>query len=282
MNIGIYPFASTGNIRKNLSVILSAADEAAKRGVRLLVFHECALSGYPPIECSVDEIDPVQIQNALEEIKAKAREKDIYIAVGTVRFDQGRRFNSVLLFDNEGNDAGCYDKTSLWGWDTENFTRGEKGGVFLVDGIKVGFRICFDVRFPESFRDLYLQQVPLCFVCFSDTSDDDDRARYDLLCGHLSTRAMENVMTVVSVNSLSRYQTAPSAVFDTAGSMILEAERNREQLLVYDYQIPDITFGMRGRIAVSDYFLSRRQNSVSQTDEMSLKISDNQISDDMH
>ena len=41
MRIGLYQFAVKG---------------AAAQSVRLLVFHECALCGYPPLETAVDDI----------------------------------------------------------------------------------------------------------------------------------------------------------------------------------------------------------------------------------
>ncbi|NLM35069.1 MAG: hypothetical protein GX206_06470 [Clostridiales bacterium] len=82
------------------------------------------------------------------------------------------------------------------------------------DDIKVGFRICFEVRFPEYFRELF----------------------------------KENVMTVISVNSTSYYQTSPTAVININGNVLNEVPRNMEYLMVYEYQKPAIGFGEEGRI----------------------------------
>lgn len=84
--------------------------------------------------------------------------------------------------------------------------------------MRMGFRICFDMRFPEPFRALYVQGTDLCVVAFSDSAEQPDPARYDQICAHLMTRAVENVMTVASVNTLSRQQTAPNAVIDPSGA----------------------------------------------------------------
>lgn len=46
-----------------------------------------------------------------------------------------------------------YDKRALWGWDKDNFTPGEGGGIIEYGDIKIGIRICFEVRFPEYFRE---------------------------------------------------------------------------------------------------------------------------------
>lgn len=256
MKFAVYQFASSSCIDQNIAVIKSAICEAAKQQARLIVFHECALCGYPPIETNIDEIKEADIKAALKEISRTAAKEQIFVAVGTVRFDGNRRYNSIVLFDDNGMEVGAYDKTALWGWDSDNFDKHYNPGIFKIDGIKIGFRICFDVRFPESFRELYLNKVDLCFVSFSDTADTDNRIRYDIMKAYLMTRAAENVMTVASVNSISRYPTAPTAIFDCDGEINMEAERNREEMLLYDFEVPEITFGMKGRIVNNDDFIS--------------------------
>ena len=72
--------------------------------------------------------------------------------------------------------------------------------------------------------------------------------RYNLLKGHLQTRAVENVMTVIAVNSISQYQTAPTAFFDPSGDVICEAPKDQEELLLYDYIEPEVTFGQKGMV----------------------------------
>lgn len=55
-------------------------------------------------------------------------------------------------------------------------------------------------------------------------------------------------MNVISVNSISKYQTAPTAVIDFNGIIIDEAPRNQEYLMVYDYKSPIINFKTKGQI----------------------------------
>lgn len=248
MKIGVYPFASTGSIDENLLTIRTGIEQAAAQNVRLLVFHECALCGYPPVESDISKITPEIVENALSEIASLSQLHTMYIAVGTVRFEDTKRFNSLVLFSDSGQVVGCYDKTTLWGWDTENFEPGQQSGLFEIDGLQIGFRICFDVRFPECFRSLYQEGANLCIVAFSDTSKTADPERYEIIKSHLRTRAVENVMTVISVNSLARHVTAPTAVFDPNGRVLAEASTDHPNLLVYDYEIPETTFGMQGRI----------------------------------
>lgn len=255
MKIGVYQFSSTCDVNDNLKVIEKAIEVAAEKGVRLLVFHECALCGYPPIETEIEKIIREEIEVALSKISIYSNRYSMYVAVGTVRFDGKNRFNSIVVFDDNGKILGCYDKKALWGWDEDNFTRGANSGIFKIDDIKVGFRICFDIRFPELFRELYKQSTDICFVSFSDTSKEPSPVRYNIIKAHLITRAVENVMPVVSVNSITNFQTAPTAVFDCNGCCVKEAERNVESLLLYDFIKPQMSFGMEGRLVNIDRFL---------------------------
>ena len=189
MRIGLYPFPSSGDMSANLAHIRTGAALAAEQSVELLVFHECALCGYPPLETSMEAVTPEQVSAGLKQVAALAKDHAMHIAVGTVRFQRGTRYNSVMVFGPEGNLLGCYDKQALWGWDCDHFSRGAQPGVFNIGGVRVGFRICFDVRFPEPFRQLYRAGADLCIVCFSDTAEQPDRERYDLISAHLRTRA---------------------------------------------------------------------------------------------
>lgn len=254
MKIGAYPFASTASIAENLAKIERGISLAAAQNVRLLVFHECALCGYPPIETTLDSINRAELDRALDRIAALARLNGMYLAVGTIRFEADQCFNSLIVFDDQGSIACVYDKTALWGWDTEHFSRGCPSGLFEIDGLRIGLRICFDIRFPELFRSLYRSKADLCIVAFSDTCETANPERLNIIRSHLITRAVENVMPVLSVNSLSRHPTAPTAVFDPDGRLL--AETCEESLLIYDHQPTVLTFGRCGRIANSNHFLN--------------------------
>jgi len=109
---------------------------------------------------------------------------------------------------------------------------------------------------------LFFKNVQLCFVSFCDVSEQDLIERYGIIKSHLVTRAVENVMTIISVNSISKNQTAPTAVIDLNGHIVCEAPRNQEHLIIYDYNTPTINFGGEGRIHYSHELL--RNNTKNQ------------------
>lgn len=262
MRIAACQFASGGNVEENLRYIRRGAEKAARAGAQLVCFHECALCGYPPVEADAADIDDSRIAAALEEIAALAEAHRIHILLGTVLTDGGRRYNSALVYSPQGKLTARYDKRALWGWDCENFTAGTGSGVFEICGVRMGVRICFDVRFPELFREVYREGTQLCVVLFSDTAAQPDAERYDIIKGHLVTRAAENVMTVISVNSVSRFQTAPTAVIDHNGRTAAQACRDGEDMIVYDFDPPAEDFGMRGRRVNSDALIKNENDAV--------------------
>ena len=254
MRIAAYQFGVSGDIDKNFGRIKKAVNEAADLKLDLIIFPECALTGYPHRDFpDTAALDYENISLRLEEIKALSDRYDINILIGTVASDE-KIYNRAYLFSPKKS-ARFYDKRALYGWDEENFTVGTETGIFNVKGMTIGVRICFEVRFPEYFRELYKAQTDLNVVLFNDVSEEDDYKRYDLIKCHLITRAVENVTPILSVNSVSPYQTAPSCFIDASGNVLAEYERNTEGMLIYDFEKKELNFGELGRKKVSDSLL---------------------------
>jgi omega-amidase len=261
MKVGVFQFRGSDSISDNHESIKRAISKASQNKVRLLVFQECATCGYPPVETpSIEKINFEVLNSYSQEIKQLAHKYNMYIALGTIRELNSKHYNSIQLIAPNGELLGNYDKRALWGWDLDNFKQGQTLGIYQIDDIKVGFRICFEVRFPEYFRELFKENVELCFVSFCDVSNEDSIERYDMIKAHLITRAVENVMTVISVNSTSHYQTAPTAVIDINGNIVSEAPRNQEYLIVYEYKAPVMGFAQKGRLRYSLELLEKDIN----------------------
>ena len=178
--------------------------------------------------------------------------KDICVIVGTITQEEDRYYNSAIIFRPD-QEKIFYHKRALWGWDKDNFSIGNCNGIFDFDGWKIGVRICFEVRFPEFFRELYDAKTDLNIVMFYDVTDTDDTERYDLIKAHVRTRAVENVTYTLTVDATNPYQTAPTALFDKSGYALIELQRNNEKMLVYDLEKFPQDFGEKGRSEISDW-----------------------------
>lgn len=258
MKLGAYQFAVTGNIKHNLETIKKGVLKAADAGVKLLVFPECALTGYPPrdfADCTAVNFE--EVKNSCEQLQELAKMRQMYLIVGTVTQDRGKYYNSAVVISPEGI-LPAYHKRALWGWDRDHFSEGLQNGIVETAGVRIGIRICFEIRFPEFFRELYREKTELDIVLFYDVSDEENPERYELMKSHIRTRAVENVCHILSVNATAPCQTAPTALIDRSGKVLAELNRNEEALLFYDLSKTPYDFGEQGRKTVSDTLMQTR------------------------
>lgn len=249
IKIGAFQFSPCNDIGKNLETINRGIKLAAEKNVRLLLTQECALCGYPPVEIpSVNSINQVAQYEALKEISLLSKKYNMFIALGMISFDDKGTYNSVQLINPEKIDYKPYNKRALWGWDRDNFSQGNDIGIYSIDGIKIGIRICFEVRFPEYFRELFRNQVDLCLISFADIGKPEQKEKLNIIQSHLVSRATENVMHVLSANSISQYQLAPTCLIDPDGLILEIAPLNKESLITREIEILSPNFGREGRI----------------------------------
>ena len=263
MRLAAYQFATCGNLNRNIGIIKKAIEQASENKVDLIIFPECALTGYPPRDLArADCIDVNAVSESIQELQRLADELDIHVIVGTIDYADSKYYNRSYLI-SPNRIKLWYDKRALYGWDEENFSPGNENGIFEIDGIKIGVRICFEIRFPEYFRELYCENTDLDIVLMYDVSDKDDETRYQMIRGHLITRAVENVTPVLSVNALKPNQTAPTCFINASGAVCKEFEKNREGMLIYDFEKKELNLGELGRKRYSD-LLSRTMHSVEE------------------
>jgi len=252
MKIAAYQFAVTGDICENYKIIEHAVKMAIAQNIRLLVFPECALTGYPPLEIdSCQAIDFPRLNHHIEKLRRLAIDYNLYIICGMVLQDRKDFHNSMLVFAPDGTQSEPYHKRALWGWDKDQFIPGQTAGVYQIDNYRIGVRICFEVRFPEYFRELFKAETDLNIVAFSDTNNEDNLGRYELIKALLVTRACENACPILSVNHIKPYQTAPTVYINENGKILAEAEHGAYQLLIADFVPRKSSFGTEGRLQIS-------------------------------
>lgn len=255
--VGAYQFAAGPDVAANLRALEEGIAQASAAGVRLLLTQECALTGYPPVEtASAAGIDHAAAERALAQLQALAAARELFVAVGTVERHRGGFRNALRVLTPRG-EAGTYAKRALGGWDAESFLPGEPGGVFTIDGVTVGLRICYEVRFPEYFRELFAAGVEVACVALCDTAAAPNPARHALLEAHLRTRAVENDLTLVAANSASRHPLAPTAIFGPDGDVLAAAPPGVPALVTHAWRRVERNFGRRDRVEHARRLLRR-------------------------
>jgi predicted amidohydrolase len=147
-----------GDVAHNLQAVRAGLRDAARRGARLAVFPECALTGY----CFErrDEARPFAEPApgpATDALAAECRELGIWAVVGMLERDDavGGLFNACA-FVGPGGFVATYRKIHLPYLGVDRFTTpGDRPfAVHDLGGLRVGMHICYDGSFPESARVL--------------------------------------------------------------------------------------------------------------------------------
>ncbi|HEX2086636.1 MAG TPA: NAD+ synthase [Solirubrobacteraceae bacterium] len=140
--------ATVGDLSGNERRIAERLDEAREAGARLVLFPECAVSGYPAEDLLLKDHFLADCRATLERI---AERTDGLVAV--VGFPERAHdvFNAAAVLA-DGEVAGIYRKMHLPNYgvfdEVRYFQAGEQPALIEVDGVLVGLTVCEDVWQP--------------------------------------------------------------------------------------------------------------------------------------
>ena len=231
----------------------SHAAELVKRAMEnkpdVLVLPETWNTGFFPREnlqalCDRDGSQVKQVFGAL------AERNQVNIVAGSVSNVRGGKvYNTAMVFDRTGACIASYDKTHLFTPMGEDnyYTPGDRLCTFVLDGVKCGLIICYDVRFPELTRSLTVPGLDMLFVV-----SQWPKVRTFHLRSLTTARAIENQMFLVCCNSCGTAgQTVyggNSAIIDPWGETVALAGET-EEILTADCDLQILT-NIRGSIPV--------------------------------
>jgi 5-aminopentanamidase len=163
---GVQMDVRIGDRAHNLGVIRMGLREAAAAGARLVVFPECALSGYcfESKDEALPHAEPLP-GPAREAIATDCRALGVWAAFGLLERDGDRLFNCCALVGPNGS-LVSYRKVHLPFLGVDRFTTpGDRPfAVHDLGGLRVGINICYDGSFPESSRVLALLGADLILL----------------------------------------------------------------------------------------------------------------------
>ena len=117
MRLASYPFVVCGDIGDNLEKIKKAILKAYENKADLIIFPECALTGYPPRDIAgLDSINVNVVFGTIQEFQKLADELDIHIIVGTIDYADSKYYNRAYLM-SPNETKRWYDKQALYGSD---------------------------------------------------------------------------------------------------------------------------------------------------------------------
>ncbi len=233
MLIGAVQFdVSFADKSRNLEKCVDFLKEAGKKKLDLLVFPECALSGYM-FENADEAFDMAETVTgeSTAELEEVCRHYNITVAIGLLEKYEGDLFNTAVLISPQGI-VGKYRKTHTLTLGVDRFIRGGQNfPIFDVGGVKAGLLICYDQRFPEAARALGLQGAQIIMALSNLPVGAEAYA------GFLNqARACENRLFLISANRVGVERGARflgrSQIIDFAGNILAEASKDKEEMLV--------------------------------------------------
>lgn len=205
MKISALQLNSQPDLDHNLDVAYKLVKKASNNGADLVLLPEnFAFMGDEKKRLEQAEEICQIVEKALKEW---AKEFEIYLFGGgyPVPADNGKVFNRARLINPKGESIAVYNKIHLFDVElSEKETYREsdmvQGGkdIVVADlpefGMKAGLSICYDVRFPELYREMAKQGAHVLFVPAAFTRPTG-KAHWEIL---LRSRAIENSAYVVA------------------------------------------------------------------------------------
>lgn len=231
---------ATDDSEPNSTRVRRATDlVASQRGADLVVLPELWVQGGFAFATFADTAEPLDgpTVGAMSKAAAAAR---VWLHAGSIveRADDGALYNCSLLFAPDGTLAATYRKMHLFGFtggETTVLTAGTEVVTTSIDGTTVALATCYDLRFPELFRQFVDQGAEL--VVMPAAWPTPRIGHWSLL---VQARAIEDQMFIVACNGCGEqsglHLGGRSAVVDPWGT-VLAAAGDTEQVLVVDLDL---------------------------------------------
>lgn len=227
-----------GNVEANRRKVAERLREAAGRGAQLVIFPECALTGYcfESLKEAVTFAEPVD-GPSVNTIAEACLETGAYAVVGFIEKDAQAFYNAAMVVSPNGL-VSSYRKVHLPYLGIDRFlTPGDRPfAAFDLPFGKVGVNICYDASFPEAARTLKLLGAELVILPTNWPGGAWRTAEFVI-----NTRAHENHVNFAAVNRIGIERgwqfIGRSKVVDFNGDTLAEASAEREEILYVEVDI---------------------------------------------
>ncbi len=257
LTVAVAQMFALDDMQKNYVRAEEMVAEAAAKGARLVVFPEVMNYVGTP---TPDSFESIPDGEACRRMSAAAKKHTMWVHLGSIRekSENGKPYNTSVLFSPDGEINAVYRKLHLSDMQTrpgkpaalesDRNSRGDRIVVADTDLGKIGMSICYDLRFPEMYR--LMSERGARIVCHpSSFSATTGAAHWEIL---LRSIAVLNHCYVLASNHCGTKPNGGalwghSMIIDPWGTVIAEAGREREALLVADIDL-DYCEELKGRL----------------------------------
>jgi predicted amidohydrolase len=171
----------------------------------------------------------------VSQLQGIAAELSIAIVAGVSERDGALIYNSQVFVDRQGEIITKYRKTHLFASapiaEHKCFSPGDRLSSFAFAGLRFGLSICYDLRFPELYRKLAVENNVNSFI----VSSAWPFPRFEHFRTLAMARAIENQSYMIVANRVGTDDGVPfcgtSMIIDPYGITIASACKDREELI---------------------------------------------------
>ena len=228
-------FAVGVSIKRNSRTICDFLRKSKKAQADIVHFSECALSGYVGTDFpNFDGYDWELLREETEKIMALTAELRLWVVLGSTHklTEPNKPHNSLYLINPEGKIVDRYDKRFCTPGDLRRLTPGNRFVNLTINGVKCSLLICFDLRFPEIYRQLYKQKVNCIFQSFYNARQKGPSVHTHIMRQTMQCRAATNHFWMSCANSSGYYCPYPSCFIQPDGKIVKQLRANQSGLMV--------------------------------------------------
>ena len=235
LKVATCQFAVSSSIRRNSRTICELLRKAKKSKADIVHFSECALSGYVGTDFpNFDGYDWGLLREETEKIMALAAKLGLWVVLGSTHrlTEPNKPYNSLYVINPRGRIVDRYDKRFCTKGDLRRLTPGNRFAYFTINGLKCSLLICFDLRFPEIYRQLYKQKVNCIFQSFYNARQKGPSVHTHIMRQTMQCRAATNHFWISMANASGYYSPYPSCFIQPDGKIARQLRANRAGLMV--------------------------------------------------
>jgi predicted amidohydrolase len=241
-----------GDVEANRRGIVERMQAAAESGAELVIFPECALTGYcfDSLEEAAAFAETIDGRSS-DAISEVCRETGAHAVVGFIEKDGPDFYNAAMLVGPDGV-IGDYRKVHLPFLGVDRFlTPGDKPfRIFELSFGRIGINICYDASFPEAARALKLLGAELIILPTNWPTGAWRTAEFII-----NARACENHVNFAAVNRCGVERgwefIGRTKVVDMNGDTLVEASRQGEEMLSIEVDLQEANKNKRVNVAGS-------------------------------
>ena len=241
---------STANVAQNLKSAARLISQAADEGASLVLLPEvfAVLEGGPMRQYAEKEGDPGGLIQGF--LAQQAQQHQLVLVGGTIplltrpdkngklgdKIGDGRVRTASLVYDAQGNQIARYDKIHLFDVkindqqaqysESRSYEAGDEVVCVKTELGMLGLSVCYDMRFPELYRELFRRGAEIVTVPAAFTKVTG-QAHWEVL---LRARAIENQCYILAAgqggrHSETRETWGHSMLIDPWGEIIAEIQQ---------------------------------------------------------